>query len=152
MKRRLFLRGSVAGGAFTSAIGAGLLSVKDALAEWPKAMMEAKDISTALGDAGKGQASDKIKLKAPKIAENGAVVPIDIDATGIDGVSSITLLIESNPTPIAANFNFEPGAAGFAATRVKMGKSGNVVAVVKAGDTTYHTQKEVKVTIGGCGG
>jgi len=152
MKRRLFLKGSVAGGAFTSAVGAGLLSVKDVLAEWPEARMKAKDLAGALGEAGKGEASDKIKIKAPEIAENGAVVPIDIDATAIEGVTSITLVIESNPTPTAANFNFSEGAAAFAATRVKMGKTGNAIVVVKAGDKTYHAQKEVKVTIGGCGG
>ncbi len=152
MERRLFLKGSIAGGAITSAIGAGLLSVKDAMAEWPKATMKAKDLIGALGSAGKGEASDKIKLKAPEIAENGAVVPIDVDATGLEGVTNITLLVESNPSPMAASFEIAEGTAGFAATRVKMGKSGNAIAVVVAGGKTYHAQKEVKVTIGGCGG
>jgi sulfur-oxidizing protein SoxY len=95
--------------------------------------------------------SDKIKIKAPDIAENGAVVPVSV-TTSIDGVSSISLFADKNATPLAADFILGPGTEGYVSTRIKMGKTANVIAVVKAGGKLYSSSKEVKVTIGGCGG
>jgi len=96
-------------------------------------------------------ASDAIQIKAPDIAENGAVVPITISTT-LEGVESIALLALANATPLASSMTLGEGAEGFLSTRIKMGKTGDVVAVLKAGGKLYRASKGVKVTIGGCGG
>jgi sulfur-oxidizing protein SoxY len=153
MKRRTFLKGTVAGSAVAAAVGAGLLSPRQVLAAWPKESFEAESVQNALkglygSDA--TEASDKIEIKAPDIAENGAVVPITV-STSLNA-DAIAIVAEGNPTPLAANFQLSSSAQGFVQTRIKMGKTSNVMAVVKSGDKLYSTQKEVKVTIGGCGG
>ncbi|MBT8141001.1 MAG: thiosulfate oxidation carrier protein SoxY, partial [Gammaproteobacteria bacterium] len=94
---------------------------------------------------------DKISLKVPEIAENGAVVPVSVK-TKLDNVSSISILVDENPTPLSATFELTPAVDADISARIKMGQSSNVRAVVKAGDKVYFTSKEVKVTIGGCGG
>jgi len=95
--------------------------------------------------------SDAIKLKIPDIAENGAVVPVTI-STDIEGVSSISVVIDNNPNPLSASFTLGDNVFADVATRVKMGKSSPVRAYVQTADKIYTTSKEVKVTIGGCGG
>ncbi|MES9868536.1 MAG: thiosulfate oxidation carrier protein SoxY [Sedimenticola sp.] len=154
MKRRVFLKGSVAASALGVAVGAGLLTPKAVLAAWPKNAFEAKKIPDALnallGSSDMADSGD-IKIKAPDIAENGAVVPITV-STGMAGVESISIIAANNPVPLVASFNMGEGAQGFVSTRIKMGKTGDVVAVVKAGGKLLSNRKEVKVTIGGCGG
>jgi sulfur-oxidizing protein SoxY len=154
MKRRVFLKGSLASGMVAVAVGAGLVSPRQVLAAWPKAAFEAKDVNAAMnGIVGTdlAPASDAIKLDAPDIAENGAVVPVKVTAN-MDNVESITLLAEKNQTPLIASFNMAGGTKGYISTRIKMGRTSNVIAVVKAGGKVFSTRKEVKVTIGGCGG
>ncbi len=154
MKRRVFLKGSLASGMVAVAVGAGLISPRQVLAAWPKGAFEAKSVSDAMnGVVGTdlAPASDAIKLDAPDIAENGAVVPVKVTAE-MDGVESITILAEKNQTPLIASFNLAAGTQGFISTRIKMGQTSNVIAVVKAGGKVYSARKEVKVTIGGCGG
>jgi sulfur-oxidizing protein SoxY len=146
VKRRLFMKGTLAGSAITAALGAGLLAPRAALAAWPKAVME----SESVGDT--GSASGSVKIKAPEIAENGAVVPVTIDATGIEGVQSISIVAAANQRPLAATYNMSGGAVAFVSTRLKMGKTGDVYGVVKAASGTVHAKSQVKVTIGGCGG
>ena len=154
MKRRTFLKGSVAAGAVSAAVGAGLLTPRMVLAAWPTNAFQAKSVDSAL-DALSGshalEGSDKISIRAPDIAENGAVVPVSVTTT-IDGVESISILAEKNATPLTASFVLGPTTEGFVSTRIKMGKTSSVIAVVKAGGKLYSTGKEVKVTIGGCGG
>ena len=154
MKRRVFLKGSLAVSTLGVAVGAGLLAPTAVLAAWNDKAFASKDVSGAL-DALLGsnatEESGDIKIKAPDIAENGAVVPITI-STGMAGVESIALLAPNNPSPLVANFSLGEGVHGYASTSIKMGKSGDVVAVVKAGGKLYTAQKGVKVTIGGCGG
>jgi sulfur-oxidizing protein SoxY len=154
MKRRIFLKGSLATGAVGIAVSTGLLTPRVSLAAWSKAAFDATDVNASLsalyGSSGMDN-SDKIKIKAPDIAENGAVVPVTVTTT-IDGVSSISLFADQNATPLTAEFLLGPTTEGFVSTRIKMGKTANVVAVVKAGDKLYSSSKEVKVTIGGCGG
>ena len=154
MKRRIFLKGSLATGAVGIAVSTGLLTPRVSLAAWSKAAFEATDVnggvSALFGSSGMDK-SDKIKIKAPDIAENGAVVPVSV-TTGIDGVSSISIFADKNATPLTADFQLGPGTEGYVSTRIKMGKTANVIAVVKAGDKLYSSSKEVKVTIGGCGG
>jgi sulfur-oxidizing protein SoxY len=154
MKRRIFLKGSLATGAVGIAVSTGLLTPGVSLAAWSKDAFEATDVNAAtaaLYGSSSMDASDKIKIKAPDIAENGAVVPVTV-STSIDGVSSISIFADKNATPLTAEFLLGPSTEGFVSTRIKMGKTANVVAVVKAGDKLYSTSKEVKVTIGGCGG
>jgi len=152
-KRRLFLKGSMAAGVAGIAASAGLLTPQMALAAWPKAAFDAKSMADAMtGAVGSADAADgDIKIKAPDIAENGAVVPVTV-STGIGNVESISLLAEQNATPMTASFNLTASSVPFVSTRIKMGKTGNVVAVVKADGKLYKAAKEVKVTIGGCGG
>ena len=152
-KRRVFLKGSMATGALGVAVGAGLLSPRAVLAAWPQAAFEAKQVPAAIGalmGSEATEASEKIDIKAPDIAENGAVVPITVSTDM--AAESIAIIAENNPSPLAAAFEMGPGAKGYVSTRIKMGKTGDVVAVVKAGGKLYANRKGVKVTIGGCGG
>jgi len=95
--------------------------------------------------------SDQITLKVPDIAENGAVVPVSVK-TALTDVESISVLVENNPTPLVALFELSPQSVPDISVRMKMGESSVVRTVVKAGGKYYSTSKEVKVTIGGCGG
>ena len=95
--------------------------------------------------------SDKVKLDAPEIAENGAVVPISVSSTLAD-VTSISILVAENPNALAASYKIPAGTLPSVANRLKMAKTTNVIAIVEAGGKLYSTSKEVKVTVGGCGG
>ncbi len=154
MKRRTFLKGSVAAGAVSAALGAGLLTPRMVLAAWPSAAFEAKSVDGAL-DALMGshqlEGSDKISIRAPDIAENGAVVPVSVTAE-IPGAEAISIIAEKNASPLTASFVLGANTEAFVSTRIKMGKTSSVIAVVKANGKLYSTGKEVKVTIGGCGG
>jgi sulfur-oxidizing protein SoxY len=136
------------------AVGAGILSPRQVLAAWPKNAFEAKSVNDAmkgLFNTDLAPASDAIKLDAPDIAENGAVVPVKVKVD-MKGVESISIIAENNQTPLIASFNLSANTHGYVSTRIKMGKTSNVIAVVKAGGKVYSARKEVKVTIGGCGG
>lgn len=153
-KRRIVLKGSLAAGALSIAAGTGLLTPRRVLASWPESAFGAKKVPEALQallGGSDSETSTDIKIKAPDIAENGAVVPVTI-SSGISGVESISLLAANNPVPLVANYKLGEGAVPFVSTRIKMGKSGDVIAVVKAGGKLYSANKVVKVTIGGCGG
>lgn len=153
MNRRTLLKRSLAVGSVGIAASAGLLMPGQVLAAYPSAAFEAKDTAGALNAAvGSGSTEDSgdIKIKAPDIAENGSVVPVTV-STGMSGVESITLLADANNSPLVGSFDVS-GAEPFVSTRIKLGKTGNVMAVVKSGGKLYASQKEVKVTIGGCGG
>ncbi len=153
MNRRTLLQRTLAVSAVGVAASAGLLTPGQVLAAYPKAAFEAKDTAGALSAAvgsGSFDNSDDIKIKAPDIAENGSVVPVTV-STGLSDVESITLLADSNNSPLVGSFNLS-NADAFVSTRIKMGKTGNVLAVVKSGGKLYANKKEVKVTIGGCGG
>lgn len=95
--------------------------------------------------------TDKIDLKIPQIAENGAVVPVTINTT-LENVQSIGIVVKNNPRPMAATFEIPPGTPPKIATRIKMGETSEVMAVVKTDSGIYSASSEVKVTIGGCGG
>lgn len=153
-KRRSFLKSSAVAGAFGVAVSAGLITPRAVMAAWPKAAFTATDTNTAIKNAlgsSDTTASSDITLKAPEIAENGAVVPITVTSK-IAGTESISILISKNPTPLTATFKMGKGAEGFVSTRVKMSKTSDLVIVVKANGKLYSAKKEVKVTIGGCGG
>jgi sulfur-oxidizing protein SoxY len=152
--RRTFVKGAGAAGTVAVAVAAGLLKPTQVLAaEWNKAAFEAKGMPDALKVIGASAAADSkdITIKAPDIAENGAVVPVEVTSK-IAGTDSIALMVEKNAQPLAADFALANGADGYVSTRIKMGQTSNVRVVVKAGGKTYSAVKEVKVTIGGCGG
>ncbi|MDH5396441.1 MAG: thiosulfate oxidation carrier protein SoxY [Gammaproteobacteria bacterium] len=153
MQRRTFMKGTLAASSVAVAVSAGLLSPRAVLAAWPTAAFEAKSVPDALNALGAATttASGDIQIKAPDIAENGAVVPVTVQ-TSIAGVTSISILAEKNGIPLTSNFNLKGSAQGFIATRIKMQKTSAVIAVVKAGGKAYSARKDVKVTIGGCGG
>jgi sulfur-oxidizing protein SoxY len=152
-QRRNVLKGAGAAGAVTVAVAAGLLKPGAVYAAWNKAGFEAKDLGGALGSIGGAgaTASGDITVKAPDIAENGAVVPVEV-TSAIAGTSGIAIIGEKNGFPLIADFKLMNGAEGFVSTRIKLGTTSNVVAIVSAGGKTYKAHKEVKVTIGGCGG
>jgi sulfur-oxidizing protein SoxY len=151
--RRVVLRGAGAGGALAAALAAGLLRPGNAVAAWNKGAFEAKstaDAMKALGMANAAESKD-IQIRAPEIAENGAVVPIDI-TSNIPGTTAISVFIDKNPVPYTGTFDVSQGALPFVHLRVKIGESSPVRVVVAAGGKHFTTAKEVKVTIGGCGG
>jgi len=152
LPRRSFLKGTLATGA--AAVAATVLPFS-AMADWPKAAFEAKtveDAIMALLGSPDTVASNAITIEVPEIAENGAVVPVKVNST-LPKVESITLIAEKNLIPLVAQFKFESDVVQpFIATRIKMGETSNVVAVLKSEGKLYVARKEVKVTIGGCGG
>jgi len=137
-----------------AAVSAGPLTPRMVLAAWPETAFTAKSVDDALnslvGSVNHSPSGD-IKIKAPDIAENGAVVPITV-STSLAKVESISVLVEKNPSPLAADFKLAANAEGFVSTRVKMGKTSDLIAIVKSGGKLFSAKKTVKVTIGGCGG
>ena len=152
--RRTFLKSTGAAGTVAVAIAAGLLKPGQVLAaEWNKSAFDAKNIADAMkgvNAAGAAKSAD-ILIKAPEIAENGAVVPVEVTSK-IAGTTDIAILVDQNVNPMIADFTFANGAQGFVSTRIKIARTSNITVVVKAGGKSYMTAKEVKVTIGGCGG
>jgi sulfur-oxidizing protein SoxY len=120
---------------------------------WPeeafKQKSEADAIKALYGKT--AEPSDKVKLDAPEIAENGAVVPISVTTT-LDKVTSISFFVAENPNALAASYKIPDGTMPAIANRLKMAKTTNVVAIVEADGKLFSATKEVKVTVGGCGG
>jgi len=114
-----------------------------------KAKSDADAIKSLYGKT--AEPSDKVKLDAPEIAENGAVVPISVSA-GLPDVTSISLLVSENPNALAASYRIPAGTMPSVSNRLKMAKTTNVIAIVESGGKLYSATKEVKVTVGGCGG
>lgn len=150
MNRRSVIKVIATGGAL---IGASVLMPRIAMAAWTTKAFEAEDQATAMNEllGSAVEESAEVTLKAPDIAENGAVVPVTIRST-MSGVESISVFVEHNPTPLVAEFIIPAGTDADVSTRLRMGKTSKVTAVVKANGKFYSASKEVKVTIGGCGG
>jgi sulfur-oxidizing protein SoxY len=156
--RRLIVQSAIAGSlAGLGLAGVAPLSPACASAEptkWPKDAFAQKNEADAIKTlfAGKTpEASDKVNLDAPEIAENGAVVPISVSTT-LPEVTSIAILVSENPFPLAANYPIPAGTTPMVANRLKMAKTSKVIALVASGDKVFSATKEVKVTVGGCGG
>ncbi|OGA05816.1 MAG: thiosulfate oxidation carrier protein SoxY [Betaproteobacteria bacterium RIFCSPHIGHO2_12_FULL_69_13] len=147
VRRLLLVRAGAA------ALALGLLAPIRALAAWSKDAFAAKKADDALKSLGASGAepSKDIVIEAPQIAENGAVVPIEIAST-VPGTTSIAVLIEKNPYPLAGKFDFMEGALPFVKLNVKMAETSEVRVVASAGGKHYVATREIKVTIGGCGG
>jgi sulfur-oxidizing protein SoxY len=153
-KRRQLLKNGGGMAVLAAAIAAGLVRPRDAFAaDWNKDAFTTtsfNDVVKAMGGSGVTQSND-IQITAPDIAENGAVVPISV-TSNLPGTQSIGILVEKNPSILSAEFDIPEGTDPYVQTRVKMGQSSNVIVLVKAGGKYYSATKEVKVTLGGCGG
>jgi sulfur-oxidizing protein SoxY len=143
-------------GVFGLLAAAGLLTNEEALAQqqaWNKAAFETKSLNDtlkALGGADVAESKD-ISITAPDIAENGAVVPVGV-VSKIPNTQAVYILVEKNPNMLAAGFTLPAGTEPNVSTRIKMGQTSNITALVKANNKFFFTNKEVKVTLGGCGG
>lgn len=147
MDRRSILR------ALSGAVVAAIALPKMAWAAWSENAFGASESTVAMDElfgSSAATSSEQVKLKAPEIAENGAVVPLEV-STDLPA-EQIAIFIDKNPTPLAMTAMMGVGATGLVKTRVRMGETSNVVAVVKSGGKLYSANQEVKVTIGGCGG
>jgi len=142
---RLFSLGSTA---FIS-----LLNPVSAWATWAHRAFNADELETAyqnlLGSSTLTPSNDVI-LKLPKIAENGAAVPISVK-TDLTGVESISIFVKDNPLPLTASFQIPSGTMAKVSTRIRLAQTCTVTAVVKVGDKLYSQSQEVSVTHGGCG-
>jgi sulfur-oxidizing protein SoxY len=155
MERRHFLASSSGATALALAASAGFSPAHaQATAAWNKLAFESKTLAEAakaLGASGAPVESKELILQAPEIAENGSVVRVGAQSN-IAGTTQIALVVEKNPHALAALFDIPAGTDANVATNVKMGQSSNVYALAKVGDKFFFAVKEVKVTLGGCGG
>jgi sulfur-oxidizing protein SoxY len=153
--RRLVLRG--AGSVALASLGVVLFHATPTLAaandKYPEEAFKQKDGKEAIKllYGRTAEPSDKIKLDAPEIAENGAVVPISV-STSLADVTTIALVVPENPNVLAAYYRIPTGTMPNVANRLKMAKTSNVIAIVESGGKLFSATKEVKVTVGGCGG
>lgn len=141
---------AVLGMAFT----AGLIKPGDVFgAEWNSGGFDAKNLKEALAalSADKASVSADVTISGPDIAENGAVVPVSV-ASKAPNTEFMAILVEKNPNPLSASFQFPAGTEPAFSTRVKMGGTSNVHALAKADGKWLIASKEIKVTLGGCGG
>ena len=153
MRRRTLKAGGSAG-LLALLAAAGIVRPGEIFAaDWNKAAFDVKNTQEALkvlGASGPANSGD-ITIRAADIAENGAVVPVGVESK-IPGTQSISILIDKNPFPLAATFDIPPGTDPLVTTRIKMGQTSEVFALVKADGKFYVVKKEIKVTLGGCGG
>ena len=144
--RRKFLHGAAALLSLLAAAPARLF------ANWPKELFTTTDFDRALALLAEGewQDSDAILLKVPGIAEDGGAVRVEVEAR-LDGVESISLLVEKNPVPLTSQFVMHGHSRPYVATNLKVRETSDVVALVKAGGRWYGRRETVRVTAGGCG-
>lgn len=154
MERRELIKASSSATVLGLGLSTGLITLPaHAQSAWNKAAFDAKnlnDVVKAMGGAAPTESKDVV-LQAPEIAENGNVVRIGASSTN-PAITQLALLIEKNPNALAAVFEAPAGTDANFATNVKMGQSSNVYALAKMGDKYVYAVKEVKVTLGGCGG
>lgn len=155
--RRAFLKASVALSAYSFATATGLIAPATTQANWlanffaPATLDETVQKTLNIANAAKINSTDKIELKLPSIAENGAVVPITITST-LELVEQLFVFVEKNPVPLAAIFSLSPEVEAFVSARLKIAETCDVIVVANAAGRLYRAQQTVKVTIGGCGG
>jgi len=152
--RRIFMQKVMQGGVSMMVLGSGLLRANEILAAWPEEAFSATVLDDSLQLLLNGQAveiSDKISLTAPDVAENGALVAVSVSSS-LAAVESVSILVEHNPIPLAASFVLAPDVLADLSTRIKMSETSQVIALLKADNQFYMASREVKVTVGGCGG
>lgn len=153
MQRRGTLKAGGGVGLFGLLVAAGMIKPGVALAARDQAVFSATSLSDAFSAMGAGAPTESgdVQLIGPDIAENGAVVPVGVTSS-LANVEQIAILIEKNPNMVAASFAIPAGTMADVQTRVKMGQTSDVYALVKADGKFYMAKKEIKVTLGGCGG
>ncbi len=151
VSKREFLRLST--GLGLAAVAGFLASDKALAAEWSPSSFNAKSLADAFKEIGVDdyKMSSDIAVKSAEIAENGAVVPVRI-TSNIPNTEYMAILVEKNPNPLATAFDIPEGTEANVKTRIKMGETSNVFAMVKADGKWFAASKEIKVTLGGCGG
>lgn len=155
MKRRRFLSHTLALSATGVALSSGLVSPSLVFAAQEPATnpFAAKTLDEVLKmiNAVDAKPSTDVQIKAPEIAENGAVVPLTVSSS-MEGVTGISIVVANNPTPLAATFTLPEGTKAEVSTRIKMAKTSEVMALVQTKEGLFSAKQEIKVTIGGCGG
>jgi sulfur-oxidizing protein SoxY len=152
-QRRTVLKSGSGAALLATLAAAGIINPGMALADWNKAAFDAKsmaDTLKAMGVASPAESKD-VQVTGPDIAENGAVVPVGVSSS-LPNVTMVAILIEKNPNPLAASFTLPEGTEANVQTRVKMGQTSSVTALVKSNGKFFMATKEIKVTLGGCGG
>ncbi len=152
--RRIILKATMAAGTLAVAAGANLLTPSTVLAAWPAKAFKAKKMDeamNAISGKAKPAPSGDITVKAPDIAENGAVVSVEVKTT-LPKVESISIYVPANAFPLSASYILSNQMETAITGRIKMAKTADVVAVVKSNGKLYTAKKGVKVTLGGCGG
>jgi len=153
ISRREALKGGAGAGLYGAMLALGMISPGAAKAQAMQAAFQAKgipDTLKALGAAGASESAD-ITIVSPDIAENGAVVPVGVSSR-IPNTDMVALLVDKNPNALAGAYQFLEGGVADVNMRVKMGQSSDVFAIVRADGKYYMAKKEIKVTLGGCGG
>jgi sulfur-oxidizing protein SoxY len=152
--RRTFLQAGMTACTVAIAAGAGLLTPRAVLAAWPKNAFEAKSVADAIkalsGNSNTSNSGD-ISIEAPDIAENGAVVSVTVKSK-LPKTEQISVLVPENTSPLCASYLMTEDTDSFVTGRIKMRKTSDVIAVVKADGKLLTAKKAVKVTLGGCGG
>lgn len=152
--RRTLLKAGMAVSTLAVAAGANLLTPRAVMAAWPQQAFKAKkypDALQALEGSTQTADSKQITVKAPDIAENGAVVSVTVSTT-LPNVQNISVFVPVNTFPLCSSYNLSKSIDGYVTGRIKMAKTSDVIAVVKADGKLYTAKKSVKVTLGGCGG
>ncbi|MBP8307354.1 MAG: thiosulfate oxidation carrier protein SoxY [Burkholderiaceae bacterium] len=151
--RRHSLRAASGLGVYAALVAVGLLPAGRASAQQFASAFQTKSIADTLKALGAGTPADSkdVIINSPDIAENGAVVPVGV-RSNLPKTEMIALLVEKNPSALAGAYTLLEGAEPDVNMRIKMGQSSDVYAVVKADGKFYMTKKEIKVTLGGCGG
>ncbi len=152
-QRRTVLKSGSGAALLGMLAAAGIITPGIALADWNKAAFDAKSMADTLKALGAGAPADSkdVQVTGPDIAENGAVVPVGV-ASSLPNISMVAILIEKNPNALAATFTLPEGTEANVQTRVKMGQTSNIYALVKSDGKFFMATKEIKVTLGGCGG
>ena len=157
MNRRKVLQTTGGFGVLGMFVAAGVITPEEAraaqAAERNAAAFQSDDVNGVVRAYGGDRVaiSDRITITAPDIAENGAVVPVGVSTT-LSNVQMIALMLGNNPKPLAAAFMMSAEMEPFVTTRVKMGQSSDVYALVRADGRLHMARREIKVTLGGCGG
>lgn len=149
-RRQILRNGGLLG--LLAAVGS-FVGSRPVFANWNKTAFEGKTLADTYASLGAASAAEsaEIQLIASDIAENGAVVPVQA-VSKLPNTTQISVLVDKNPSMLAALFDIGPDMVPDVTTRIKMGQTSNVIALVKADGKFYAATKEIKVTLGGCGG
>ena len=152
--RRKFIQKTIKFTAYFATATSGLFNTIIAQAAWPAAIFKETQLDKTLQHlfgSQKFTETDQIQVKLPKIAENGAVVPIIITSE-LKKIETLTILVEKNPVPLITQFTLSGESEAYVSARIKMAETSDVIVIAKVGEGYYSKRQMVKVTIGGCGG